>query len=321
VLALLVVAGPSVAPLRRARPIVADAERPGSDWHLAYLRRSLDHAALYHDFSGAGQAMKEADLLILGDSSALFAFAHEPLEEFSRRTGLRCYVMALAYAEREDFAAALIRKYDLRPKWLIVNANPFFLHRESSMALQTRQSGAFDAWKVRLETVASYEVRHRLHQLVPHFEIHPPRADWVIFRNDRDGSAIVAASSGIARPARIVGKGTFARAKESWITGARAFEEWTRARGAQLVLTTIPPRSPNIGIDIAEALRVPVVLPGVPTGELVTIDGVHLDGPSARRYSEAFLEELEKVVRGEALPAPERVESVPVAGRKRARRQ
>jgi len=307
--------------LRKGRPIVADAERPGPDWHLSYLRRGLDHDLLWHGLLGSAQAMKQADLLVLGDSSTLFAFAHESLEEFSRRTGLRCYVMALAYAEREDFAAALIKRHDLRPKWVIVNANPFFLHRESDMAQRARRSSAFDAWKTRLETVATYEASHALHRVLPHLDTDPLRVDWVLFRNDGDGAVEVAASSGEGHPARIAGVGTFAKAKESWIEGARVFDQWIRGRGGRLVLTTIPPRSPNIAIDIGEAVGAPVVVPDVPIKELRTIDGVHLDGPSARRYSEAFLAQLERIVRGEVVPMPERIENTAFSERKRKQKR
>src|SRR5262245_36309615 len=118
VLALLAAAGVMLRDLSAMRgsvPIVAAAERPSGNWYLSYSRGSLDHAVLFRDLSGAARAMKEADVLFLGDSGAMFAFKHDLLAEFSARTGLRCFVLAFAYNERKAFAEALIRKHDLRP--------------------------------------------------------------------------------------------------------------------------------------------------------------------------------------------------------------
>jgi len=287
-------------------PLVAAAERPGPGWYLAYDRGGLDHGVLYHDLSGAAEALRSAEVLFLGDSSVQFAFPHGPLAEFSARTGLRAFVMAFAYGEHDEFAEALIERHDLHPKWLVVNADPFFVGQQSDMARHVRAGDAFEAWKERFQAVTAYEVRHRLHQVVPYLDPFPPARDWVNFRNLEDGTLHVAAWAGTPRPATSLREGLLRRAKPEWIRRAERFQQDMRARGARLVLTTIPPVSPNLALDLSEALAVPVVLPPVPREELMTLDGNHLDQASSLRYATAFLAQLERVLRGEELPRPER---------------
>ena len=70
--------------------------------------------------------MKKADVLFLGNSRALFAFSSDAIANFFGKGKLRYYVLAFGTGETSQFAGALIRRYDLHPKVLVINADPFF---------------------------------------------------------------------------------------------------------------------------------------------------------------------------------------------------
>lgn len=290
------------APLRDFVPIVTEAARPGPGWYLSYDRGSLDHGVLFHGQSGTAEAMKRVDLLILGSSSTVFAFRHDELAEFFARVDLRHYVMAFVYGERVGFAEAMIRAHDLHPKWVIVCADPFFAGGVSEMALLVQEERVFDAWKRRFEGVVAYEVRHRLHRVLPFFDPFPLEIDWVLFRNVEDGTTLPAAHKGVASPAIPSERVASKRALERWIEEGRSFRDAMLARGARLVLTSVPPAQSESVVRVGEALGVPVIVPELSADDLMTLDGSHLDDLSSRRYTRAFLAGLEEILRED--PAP-----------------
>jgi hypothetical protein len=70
--------------------------------------------------------LKKADVLFLGNSRAQFGFSTENLRNYFRRRGISYYVMGFGYGESNEFALALIEKYRLKPKLLVIDADPFF---------------------------------------------------------------------------------------------------------------------------------------------------------------------------------------------------
>ena len=289
--------------LRGAKPIVASAKAPrGSEWYVSYNRGGIDLHLLSQDLHGSMQAAKDADVLFVGNSRVMFAFRQPALKPFFARLGLRYYVLAFPYAERNLFAEALIQRHDLRPRWMIVNSDPFFVDRVSGVAEDALRSNPFSAWKLQLETATAFSVQHRLHALVPHWAPTGHERDWVLFRSYGDGTTHVGAVKGTPRPAKLQLKGRFAHVTAEQLEAARRFKLDANRRGCRLVFTSIPPRSPDLARELGGALRVPVVLPEVP--KLMTCDGSHLDDASARRYAEAFLSELEPILAGRANPIP-----------------
>ena len=285
-----------VARLPAQPTLVARADPPGgAAYYLGYSRGGVDEYALYHDLDGAAAAVRRADVLFLGSSRAMFALPRETLAPFFARRGLRFYVLAFGYNESNVLPEAIIRRYDLRPRLVIVNADPFFTDEPSAFARRVLSETAFDARKFRFETVAADEVRRRLHRLVPYFEIAGPNRDWVWFRSREDGTTHVAAADGV--PSRVRPSAELPGADARLVATASRFRDEMAARGAAIVLTAVPPRASGAAEGIASTLGVPFLDP--PLRRLRTLDGSHLDLPSARAYSEALLAELEPL-----LPAP-----------------
>ncbi|HEX2971107.1 MAG TPA: hypothetical protein VHP11_02170, partial [Tepidisphaeraceae bacterium] len=248
-------------------------------------------------------AAKNADVLFLGNSRVMFALGQDELKPFFKRLGLSYYVMAFPYGEPSSFPQAIIRKYDLRPKWLVVNADPFFVKRTSPFARMVMAEDWWNAWKFKLEMDLGFLVRSRLHQIVPCYDMTcPEEADWITFGSYRDGTTRVAVARGKAGGFKKVPGRENTATKPQLLVAARRFKKDMDRRGVRMVLTTLPPHSPKMATTLGAALGVPVVLPDVKN--LTTYDGGHLDRQSAARYASAFLAELEKVIAREDLAKP-----------------
>lgn len=263
-------------------------------YYLAYSRAGVDEYALYHDLGGAIQAARQADVLFLGNSRAMFALPHETLRSYFARRGLRFYVLAFGYNESNVFAEAIMRRHGLRPRLVVVNADPFFTDQPSSFARTVMSGTLFDAWKFRFETEAAFAVRRRLHRLVPYFQVVPPQRDSVLFRSLVDGTTYVAAKDGA--PGAVGFADEPAQATPSEIACARRFQAELRARGASVILMCVPPGSVALAASLARSIDAPLIAPAL--RGLTTSDGNHLSRESAFRYSHAVLEQLDPVLSG-----------------------
>ena len=283
---------------RRFRPLATQVSAPPSPaWYLAYFNGDLEHSAVYNNLEGAADALKHADVLLLGNSRMQYAFRdQETLRRFFPARGLRYFILAFGYGEGSVFASAIIRKFDLHPHWVIVNADPFFGKPLSVAASQAMSTGNFGAWKIRFESVASLAVEGRLHRIIPY--VAPQQWDfnteWIYYRAKSDGTLRLAAWHGtpgamwedLRNGGQPIGPAQVAEGER--------FKNELRARGARLVLTWIPPSSANNAKQFASALQVPLVMPDA-TG-LTTIDGSHLDKESSKRFSASFLDAFGRIV-------------------------
>lgn len=292
-------------------PLAAVAKPPrSSDHYLSYYRAGIDEYVVYHNLHNAADALRQADVLFLGNSTVMFTFGQDTLEPFFKKLNLRYYVMAFPYGEPSPFAEAIIEKYDLHPRWVIINAAPFFARRPSPFATKVMSETPWDAWKFAFEANATFAVRHRLHQFVPYLDPRRLTRNWIMFRSLQDGTTRVAAARTEPSPVRYNRKSRLAQASDNSLRIARRLVAQLQARGAKVVLTSVPPFSPNYALDYGEALHLPVIIPQV--RRLTTLDGNHLSDASANRFSKAFLAQLERHMNGEPIPTPPRLTTRPV---------
>jgi hypothetical protein len=93
----------------------------------APLFGDYEHGALYFGLEAAAvQQLRQAEVLILGNSKAMFAFSTTATDSFFRRLGGCVYLAGFGHGEFSRFPLALIRKHKLAPKAVIINADPFF---------------------------------------------------------------------------------------------------------------------------------------------------------------------------------------------------
>ena len=86
-----------------------------------------EHGAYYLDLEPrAVEAMRRAQVLIFGNSRAQFGFSTDAVRRYFSGRGVSFYLLGFGYSDGDTFAAALIRKYRLHPRFVIVDTNPFF---------------------------------------------------------------------------------------------------------------------------------------------------------------------------------------------------
>ena len=293
--AALAIASWSQPLLRDHRVLEAVVDRPPSpDYYHVSDNGLFGQHVFFHETYAVREPLRAADVLILGNSRTLVAFPHARVGAFFSERGLGYYELGFADA-RADFARILFEKYDLRPRLVIVNADWFFIPGVSHWAEQAMGDSDFDVFKRRLEQRARFETRRLIHVLLPHpvgrdlegSEVMVyrsiSRGDWLTEWNKTNHTGIHWRKAPVSP-------------SQPEIQNAKSFKAELESRGTRLVLTWVPSR-----IDgrhwvrrLADELGVPAIVPAV--RDLQTIDGSHLDPPSARRFSDAFLAELDPLL-------------------------
>jgi hypothetical protein len=276
---------------------------PSEDHYLAYdSGANVEHDVLYFGLDEAATAhLRQADVLLLGNSRLMFAARPGVLDPFFKAKALRYYALGFGFREADRFPLAIIERFDLRPRYVIVNADGFFSDDLSEAAEQTVKESRFGAWRQRLEAETSHAVRRALHQLVPNWVDLFGRAgflwrrDVIGYRSRRNGTWEVypweAARRGVdGRPL------SAPPLSSREVEAARRFKSAMDARGTSLALTFVPTPKPLAGGPalFADLLNVPLLAPH-PFG-LGSHDGDHLDYNSAIAWSEAFVAELGRVI-------------------------
>ena len=113
--------------------VIRKCDRSGfsADRFLAYCDDlkfgDYEHGAYFYNLEpDAVENAKKADVLFLGNSKTEFAFSGKAVPEFFRERHLRYYMLAFDEGETSRFAEAVIQRYNLHPKFLVINADPFF---------------------------------------------------------------------------------------------------------------------------------------------------------------------------------------------------
>ena len=144
VLILLTIAVPS-AMLGLFWPVIGisncHGDRYRADFYLAYCASTqygdYEHGALYFDLEPeAIRSLREADILSIANSREQVAFSTDAVRSFVTGHGWRLYRLGFGYSEESAFPQRLISRYHLHPKVIIVNADPFFTGKGSTISDQ-----------------------------------------------------------------------------------------------------------------------------------------------------------------------------------------
>lgn len=287
-----------VRALAALRPDVEAGEQPpDGDHYLANdIGGHVDHHVIYFGLDGEVQArLRAAEVLFLGNSRIMFALRPEELRPYFATRGVPYYVMGFGFREADRFPMTILRKYDLRPRIVVVNADGFFGGGLSPWAGLVLRDSWFAARKRQLEAEAAHDARRRLHVLFPYW----PRffglpglgqaRTFTAYRSRFDGTWDIwpwPAASQAFRPAPLDGPGV----GRGEARDADNFKAEVEARGGRLILTRVPAPDPMPGAgpaELADRLGVPLITVDIPGP--TSHDGGHLDAASARDWTRGFL--------------------------------
>lgn len=270
----------------------------GDDAYLAHDRGGhLDHHVHYFGLEpSAVEALRRAEVVFLGNSRLMFALRPQVLDPFFESRGLDYYAMGFGFREGDRFPLEILRRFNIRPRVVVVNADGFFGRDLSAWAEEVVKDTRFGAMKLRWENERTHEIRRVVHQVLPHWLdlFARPGLDegeeFIAYRSRRNGTWSVSPwpDGGTAVPPGLPGGNAL-----PWtIDAARKFKSEIEERGSRLVLTFVPTPDPETRevIDVAEALQVPLAVPHVEG--LTSHDQSHLTEDSAVIWAERFVQVL-----------------------------
>jgi hypothetical protein len=268
---------------------------------LAYCQNpsfaSYEHAAVFYGFEpDMVDNLRRADVIFVGDSELLIGFSEANVEKFFADRGIRYFLLGFGYGESSEFAFAVLKKYAIKPKVMVLNIDPFFRHFRSAPALDVL-AGGIESHVRGLEKKLSQALHNWTCRTFPARCAHGYPA---IYR--------------------------------SAVTGRWYWHDTLAPPDLAHPFQTSPPPDPKLVADageIGEAFladlgldRQCIILTGVPTPEydtasfadtlagrlgtpainaaaegLATIDRGHLNAASAERWSTAFLAKADRVIR------------------------
>jgi len=280
----------------------------GADRFLAYCEvntfGNYEHGAFYYDLEPeAVENLKKADVLLLGNSRSQYAFSSDAVADFFGKRGMRYFVLGFGYAEMSDFPLALVRRYHLQPKALIINADPFFLHEQMGQGheiIHDRLMLVRGKYLFKKFLVAISELTCKIAPSACNAEGRAPS----LYRSRSDGRWEVSGNF----VGRLADRNTpfepdttpISRSSLDQSIGVgKEFLAQVPVSPACIVLTGVPAPDYNtagLAAGLAQALGVKVLNVSVP--HLATIDRNHMTADSVRRWSNAFFGELDPVLDG-----------------------
>jgi hypothetical protein len=251
-----------------------------------------EHGAFWFDLEPSAQAFaRNADVLFLGNSRLQFAFSTVATADWFSAASARYYLLGFGYFENVVFAEELLRRIRSKARVYVINVDDFFDRSETAPAKAVmRDPEGRNRYEVkRLWQRAHEEVCKKL----------PPfcgnRFAW--FRSRETGAyTYTAQSSPKITPVsydRVISQDEV----KSNTAAAIDFLPQLPVERKCVILTTVPSPGTKIGNAnaIAAALGENLIAPEIP--ELQTFDGVHLDQPSAERWSQAFFQAASSKIR------------------------
>ena len=158
--------------LREAAAGLLAAEQPGDrDHYLAGdIGGQVDHHVLFFGLDPDAHArLRTADVLFVGNSRLMFALRPVVLRPAFGALGQSYYALGFGFREADRFPLAIIRRFDLRPRVVVVNADGFFGGGLSAWAEVVNRDTAFAARKLRWEAETAHDVRRAVHIVAPNW--------------------------------------------------------------------------------------------------------------------------------------------------------
>jgi hypothetical protein len=258
-----------------------------ADRFLAYCQGSsygdYEHGAFHFELEPAAlDFAKNADVLFLGNSRMQFAFSAGATADWFSAVSARYYLMGFLYLENVLFAEELLRTIHPRARVLVINVDDFF-DRSETAPVKTLFHDS--------EARNKYESKRFWQHIHEPFCTRFPAlcgTKVAVFRSRETGAYYVDGAA--QRQITPVSYDHTVSQKVVDSNLAVAIDLMSKfARDRCVILTVVPYVDTKIGNAnaIAMGIGAKLVVPTFPEG-LQTDDGVHLDRPSAERWSKAF---------------------------------
>jgi hypothetical protein len=275
---------------------------PGHDGaFLAYCGNTAfgdyEHGALYYGFEPrAIQNLQAAAVLILGNSRSQFAFSNPEVDQYFTGRGIKYFLLGFGYGEMSELPLAIMRKYGVKPKVIIANADPFFSHQLSEPT-EAIFRGTPSTWAKYLLKKVTLDLLPNLCKASPSSCASPSS---LVYRSVINGSWDTV-------PAVFPQTTTFPfnpvldpfdqNLIDFWSIAGREFLQETKIDRRCVVLTGVPaPDYAGIALAKGMADKLDLTLVNVTAPNMATMDHAHLNADTARRWSKIFLDRAGPII-------------------------
>lgn len=278
-------------------------EKPG--YYLAHCTSphygDYEHGAYYHAFEPAAvRNLREAEVLLLGNSRVQFGYSTVSVQNFFQAEGIRYHLIGFGYADGLLFESELIKRLGLKPRFLFIDVSPFFkpFLSEPARALMGRASsspvpGVIQqalAWSDTAKKWAFNRLHPKLCRLLPDRCSVSARA---IYRRSEDGAWDTEPYVAGLSESPIVASKAVALSKTPTAEDLKSAADLLRLTGVSadcVVLTVSPTNALDVepyAREMSRALGWRLIMPQL--NGMMTIDGSHLALASAERWSAEVL--------------------------------
>ncbi len=259
----------------------------GPYFYLDAWNFELSQPVLYHDLGQSISNARQADVIFIGNSRLQLGIREEYIVPLASEHNLKVFSIGSGHAEGVKFAFDVIRKHDLKPKVVVILAGAHaYSGRVSGVARATLEMSRWQAQKLRMETALSWNVRYRLHRLIPRVGILNNRitSRYALYRSELTGWWKPALEPQGAFPTSYSDK---PGNHDNILDFVSEINAYLGQQGSLLVTGVIPYR--NTSFTNLSYLEERLDIPFVETGlQLETSDGSHLNPDSAKRFTDAF---------------------------------
>jgi len=301
-----------VGQFRTGNIFACPAQGYGTDRYLAYCQGEhygdYDHGAFWFGLEPAADAsLRNAQVIFLGNSRLQWALSTPDTARWFDTVHARYYLFGFDYDETYPFEAGILQRLKPHAKVYVINLDAFFRNSPSAPARLVMQDR---------DALRRYEAK-RLWQPIHRFTCATLPAlcgNQVAFFRSRATGGYFGVPGPLLRVAvsqdPVVDD---ARVAQGVASGA-AFLVGLPVPRSCVITTLVPTNRAEYATAAAIAARLQTRFVSPVVAGLYTADGSHLDSASARRWSQAFLEQAGAQIEG-CLAQPDRLTTVARSGR------
>lgn len=264
------------------------------NFYLSYTERDdIDHSYFFHNTNNIIKSVRESEILTIGNSKMLFALDHNLIERYNFKSEYKIFNFSFNYGEGVKFPIAIIEKYKLKPKFLIVHVGPYMflpiqISEPAKIALSNnRWYGIRRFIEFNLNTTS----QDLLHKFISNSQIW--NSLYIRIYRSKVNGCIDYRTSSINKYKfnwSLVEQDTI---NEHIIDGIRKLNSFCQLNNIGLILTQVP--SPEINPFILTELSKQTGIKFIHTPRtktFSTFDNSHLDRNSSKVFTEEFLRSL-----------------------------
>ncbi|UFZ04425.1 hypothetical protein LQG66_35460 [Bradyrhizobium ontarionense] len=275
-----------------------------ANWYRDFGGRHVpqiqDQDIFYSNLGGAVDAAKNADIVFLGPSFVNYAVDRQTLERSPMLDRLKIYNMAFVGLRGGEFSRRVIKRWKIRPRLWVINADDQFVHFFSSdlnVTLGPQKQPIAAVGRSRLRgylTVIGRNLHWRIEDLVAAYQngYFTPTG---LYRNVFNGDMGLDANPGyvaMGNKPMLSARDPDCHTNPAVVAYAKTLLEEI---GGRVVLTLVPHSQSctQQAAELAKALNVELITP--PFDGLTTVDGGgHLDQPGAQKFTSYLAREIVK---------------------------